>query len=255
MFRRLLLCAILAASSPALAIAEAVRPADDAQVLGASAPGGSGAASKIRSAQLALAADPKNPDLAAAYAREAIEQGRANADPRSYGQAQAALAPWWKDPAAPDSIKVLRAVIFQAFHDFRGASAELDAIIAASPRNAQARLSRAFVRMVTGDSLGAAKDCTALPLPAQSLPSQICRARVEALTGGGAKGLERLKRALAGSGGGSAPMQNFAIAVAAEIAASLGNGEEAAAYYDAAIASGAHEAALLAAYADLKLDV
>ena len=50
----------------------------------------------------------------------AIRDGRASADPRRYGQAQAALSPWWSVADAPVEVQVLRAVIRQALHDFRG---------------------------------------------------------------------------------------------------------------------------------------
>lgn len=251
--RKLFLTAAFCAALPLWAAAEAVRPTDDSVLLAEAAPGVARDALSVSRA--ALAADPQNVELAVSFAKAAIEQGRANADPRSYGQAQAALQPWWSDKAPPNDIRVLRAVIFQAFHDFRGASTELDAIIEAAPRNAQARLSRAMVRMVTGDPAGAAKDCTALPLPVNMLVSQVCRARIEALTGSSDKGLDRLKRALGRENGEATPMKNFAVAVAADIAAGLALNTEAEALFGAAINAGAGEASLLAAYADLLLDM
>src|SRR5688572_28655718 len=39
---------------------------------------------------------------AVALARSWIDLGRRRADPRYLGRAQAALAPWWHDPEAPD---------------------------------------------------------------------------------------------------------------------------------------------------------
>src|SRR4029453_17622447 len=106
-----------------------------------------------------LSRDPKNLKLATRVARLAIEQGRTWSDPRRYGQAQAALSPWWSEAEPPEEVRVLRAVIKQALHDFGAALADLDAIVEKSPRNAQARLTRAFVRLVVGDVAGATEDC------------------------------------------------------------------------------------------------
>src|SRR5690242_16189492 len=55
---------------------------------------------------------------ALAAAREAIEQGHLSGDPRDWGQAQAALAPWWNASEPPAQVRVLRATIRQYQHDF-----------------------------------------------------------------------------------------------------------------------------------------
>ena len=255
MIRKLLASASLVVALHGYATAEPIRPANDDLVLATVAPASDPAAVRLSVARDALAKDPKNEELAIDFARLAIEQGRANADPRSYGQAQAALQPWWTDANAPENIRVLRAVIFQALHNFKGAEAEFDAILAVSPRNAQARLSRAFVRMVMGNPMGAAADCTALPRGAGGLVLHICEARVEALAGRNARGYERMKQVLARNPGSDLAMARFALSVKAEIAASLGNTSDAEAAFILAAQSGAREVALLTAHADLLLDM
>jgi hypothetical protein len=77
------------------------RPSDDATVLVTVPPAAASTQAAFRTAQNALAANPNDLDLALEVARAAIRDGRASADPRRYGQAQAALAPWWSIPNPP----------------------------------------------------------------------------------------------------------------------------------------------------------
>jgi thioredoxin-like negative regulator of GroEL len=232
-----------------------VRPTDDTLVIATVPQSSIGAASPLRTAQAALARDPNNVALAVAAARIGIEEGRTQADPRFYGQAQAALAPWWTDADAPEGIRVLRAVIQQAFHDFSAAESDLNAILQQSPGNAQARLSRAFVRMVTGNPSGASEDCANLPRRIEPIIAQICGARVEALTGSANKAYARLERAFAGTPPAQPSMHKFAMVVLADLAVALGRTAEADRLYAEAAAMGTPEASILAAYADLLLDL
>lgn len=71
-------------------------------------------------------------DLASALlaARQSIEQARQSGDPRDWGQAEAALKRWWQDDRAPAAARLLRAIVRQGQHDFAGALADLDSILA-----------------------------------------------------------------------------------------------------------------------------
>ncbi|HEX5686807.1 MAG TPA: hypothetical protein VFY73_22590 [Ideonella sp.] len=71
-----------------------------------------------------------NLSLALTLARQAIDQARRSGDPRDWGQAEAALAPWWAEPQAPGPVRLLRATIRQGQHDFAAALADLDALLA-----------------------------------------------------------------------------------------------------------------------------
>ena len=101
------------------------RPSDDATVLVTVPHAAVSMQAAFRKSQIALAANPNDLALALEVARAAIRDGRASADPRRYGQAQAALAPWWSIPDAPMNVRVLRAVIRQSLHDFAGAEAAM----------------------------------------------------------------------------------------------------------------------------------
>jgi hypothetical protein len=96
----------------------------------------------LRAERSRLAANPKDSALAAAYARHAIELGRTQSDPRFYGYAAAALSVWDGDAHPPVEIEWLRTVLQQQRHDFGGAMAALDALLAREDY-APARLTRA----------------------------------------------------------------------------------------------------------------
>src|SRR5689334_6979147 len=88
-----------------------------------------------------LAADPRDLEAALALADRYAALARATQDPRYAGYAQAALAPWWDEPAPPPRALVLRAVLRQHRHDFAGALADLDRAAEADPRDPQVWLS------------------------------------------------------------------------------------------------------------------
>src|SRR5205823_2761395 len=94
---------------------------------------------------------------AAAAARAAIELARRESDPRYWGRAQAALGGWWNDPKPPDEVRLLRATIRQAQHDFDGARADLETL-----DGPQASLTLATVETVTGRYAQAARACEKL---------------------------------------------------------------------------------------------
>ena len=227
--------------------AEAIRPADDTQVLAKALPRVTSTANP--------AVTSGNVDEALGVARKAIEFGRANADPRAYGEAEAVLAPWWNEANPPQQVRLLRAVIRQANHEFSAAAADLDAVLGQAPRDAQARLSRAFLRMVTGDVEGAMSDCNALPYGGRGLIRNICLARASALSGQAAQGRLVLQQALADDRNSAPAMQKFAAAVLADLNAGLGLNADADALYAAAVAEPSPDVSLLAAYADLLLDM
>jgi tetratricopeptide (TPR) repeat protein len=237
------------------ALAEPVRPRDDATVLLTIPVGQSRAASDFRLAKADLSRGPENLTAALRTARLAIEQGRKWSDPRRYGEAQAALSPWWSKAKPPQEVRVLRAVIKQALHDFRAALVDLDAVLEGSPRNAQARLTRAFVRLVVGDIAGAREDCRSLPPAVGLLPAAACRARVASLIGSGEEAYTSLSRSVARDSAADGTVLRFALAILADIAQSLGRNDDADRHLRAAAAIGEPDVPLLVAMADRLLDL
>jgi hypothetical protein len=182
-------------------------PADDAVRVETlpSRVGGSMARRAERQQRLALRQAPTSLPLALAAARQAIERGRQTGDPRELGQAQAALAPWWDQPAPPVAVRLLRATVLQRQHVFEPALRDLRGVLAdrAAPLGlqAQAELTQASVLQVLGDWDGARSGCERLGGPryaalgpAVSLPAQACLAELDSLQGQPARALATLGR-------------------------------------------------------------
>ena len=229
------------------------RPSDDATVLVTVPPAAASTQTAFRNAQNALAVNPNDLNLALEVARVAIRDGRASADPRRYGQAQAALAPWWSLPNPPMSVRVLRAIIRQSLHDFAGAEADLDVILRLDPRNGQARLTRAFVRQTVGALADAKDDCRRLPPSVGVTAAAVCLLRVEALTGSAGASLERLDQLIKIDGKSEPLVRRWAQAVGADMAAMLGQAEAADLRFSEATADGG-DIPTLVAFADHLLD-
>ena len=228
------------------------RPSDDATILVTVPHAAASMQTAFRKSQIALAAKPTDLTLALEVARAAIRDGRASADPRRYGQAQAALAPWWSMPDAPMNLRVLRAIIRQSLHDFAGAEADLDAILDIDPRNGQARLTRAFVRQTVGALADAKDDCRRLPPSVGAIASAVCWLRVQALTGSAGEALERLDQVIKIDGKADPLLRRWAQAIGADMAAMLGQTEAADLHFSEAIDGG--DIPTLVAFADHLLD-
>ncbi|MES2759357.1 MAG: hypothetical protein V4693_18445 [Pseudomonadota bacterium] len=215
-------------------------------------------ASPVQRELLALRAElTRNPnDLARAttLARRYIEQGRIEGDPRYLGYAQAALAPWWQQPQAPDQVLVLRATLRQSTHQFAGALADLDTVLQRDSGNAQAWLTRATVQSVTGDYAAARASCMRLHSRAPALVVQTCLSGVGSVNGDAAASAAALKAALARHPDVDAEMRVWVQTLLAEMEARLGNDAAADALFRQALGAAEPDSYLLAAYSDFLLD-
>ena len=211
-----------------------------------------------RARRAALARDPQQLPLALAAAQQAIVRARHDGDPRELGSAQAALAPWWRDPQAPAPVRLLRATILQSRHDFAAAQADLDPLVAdgATPAalRAQALLTRASLQQLRGRFAAARADCEALQQPAFAMlgdalqrAARACVLELQSLTGDPHQA-RRAFDALADAAGGD-PWLDL---LRAELAERLGDDPAAQRHYAAASAGG--EVYPLAAFADWLLD-
>ena len=165
-------------------------PADDSVVVARLRPGPVDAAERqLRSARSALMADPGNLNLALEVARQAIRRGRADADPRMLGVAQAALGPWWTEAVPPIEVLVLRATVRQSLHDFGAAIADLDAAVARDPRHAAAWVTKATVHVVRGEPAQARQAAARVVMLSDPLTASVVVALVARLEGRSAKDL------------------------------------------------------------------
>ncbi len=188
-----------------------------------------------------------------AAARRLIEVGRMNGDPRTLGYAEALLAPWPADaPDAPVDAVVLHATIAQSRHAFVRAVVLLDRVIAHTradePAHAQALLTRATVKQVTGHVAAARADCARL-VPVARDVALICTASAGSVGGSLEASIPVLKIAAGRTAG---PVRAWALAVLAQACEQRGDVTTAAAAYRDALAA-ADDLVTRLAYADLLL--
>jgi predicted Zn-dependent protease len=231
-------------------------PTDDSEVLERLPTGAGDANERERERlRLALAARPDDLRTAVALARLDIETSRARSDPRYLGYAQAALGPWWSLPSPPPEVLVLRATIRQSSHDFDGALSDLDQVVAVAPGDAQAWITRSVVLAVRGRYGEARQSCGPLARLAPDLVFAVCEASIDAVTGRAGPAYERLQVAIARAPHLSTAEDEWARSTLGEIALRLGRDADAEQSFVAALAIDPDDAYVLAAYADLLLDL
>ncbi len=197
---------------------------------------------------------PNDVGLATTLARRYIDIGRAETDPRYFGYAQAALAPWWNAKAPPHEVRLLRATLMQSTHHFQEAMDDLDAITSADPGNAQAWLTRATVQTVRGDFDGATASCARLSSTASQLASFTCLGNVGGVTGRLEASERLLQQTLDRNSDAPREEQAWVLTLLAEMATRRGDAASAEARYRRALAISPRDSYLLGAYADFLLD-
>jgi Tfp pilus assembly protein PilF len=171
-------------------------PADDATVLERLPTRRDDAgAAELRRLRAELAAQPTNPQKAAALARQYFDLAAAEGDPRYVGYAEAALRPW-RSGEIPAAVLYARALLRQYRHDFDAALHDLEGVLHAEPDHYGARAWRAAIYMVRAEYDAASRECAALPGDPAALYATGCRAYVEATTGRTGQAYEALADAL-----------------------------------------------------------
>jgi hypothetical protein len=251
-------CALLAAALCAAALAAQAAPftpRDDAQVLERVPPRGNDArARELQALRATVQREPRNAEAAAALAARWIDDALAEGDPRYVGHAQAALAPWWNEPAPPSAVRVQRAVVRQYEHRFDEALADLAAVTDDEPWQAPAWAWQAAIHMVRADYAGARKACDGLAPYASPLTAAGCSAYVDSLQGGAASASSALGAALREAGDASREERAWALTRLAEIEERRGDAAAAERAFGDALALGVADVYLLAAHADFLLD-
>lgn len=212
------------------------------------------AARELRSLRTALAADPCDPERAAAFVRCCLERSRADGDPRHLGHAQAALSPWWNKAKPPVDVLVLRATLKQSQHDFTNALADLDLALQLAPGNTQAWLTRATILTVLGRYDEARQACVPLARLAPGLISVTPAATISGLTGQAERSCELLRAMVDATPSAGAAEKLWALTVLGETYARLGRTVDAEKHFRRAIHLGQRDVYLLGAFADFLLD-
>lgn len=192
--------------------------------------------------------------LAVRLAERYREVGRAEADPRYYGYAQAALRPWWNLEQPPFEVLLLRAILRQARHEFDGALADLTRVLEVQPSNAQAWLTRAVILTVLGKYTDARRSCVSLSRFSNALVATTCLGHAASLSGEAEKSYCLLQQALKNSPSARPQVRLWALTVLAQIAVRLGRAQLAEEHFRQALSLGLRDTYLLGAYADFLLD-
>jgi Tfp pilus assembly protein PilF len=234
--------------------AEPYLPTDDAVVLERSPSPDNRRLQKLRVLADSLSNRPDDLDLALDVARRCVALGTAEGDPRYFRLAQGALRGWWKEPGPPAGVRLVRAAVRRAQHDFEGALADLDALVAVDPSHAQAHLDRAALLEALGDFLEAERACYRVARLRPGLVAEACMASAGSLSGMAGPSYEALAAALEAEIPADAGGRLWALTILGEIAARRGDGAAAERHFSEALALGRRDVYLLAAYADLLLD-
>ena len=99
-------------------------PTDDNQILESGLPTTDPRVPQMRALTGALKEHPDNLAVAMRMAGRHLAMGVAEADPRFVGYARGTLARWWADDHAAPALRIPRAHILQAQHDFIPAAAQ-----------------------------------------------------------------------------------------------------------------------------------
>ena len=208
----------------------------------------------LQALRAAWRANPRDVDLAVRLARRYVEEAAAEGDPRYVGYAQAALAPWWAEPAPPVAVRVQRAVLRQYGHQFSEALTDLDAAVLAEPANAEAWAWLAAIHLVRADYAQAARGCKGLAPLTTPLLAAGCRATIDSLTGSAGPAAITLAVALKSASDAGPEERLWALTRQAEIAERRGSIAVAERAFKDALALGVADVYLQAAYADFLLD-
>ena len=249
------LLAPLAGVAAGAAFAAPHRPASDDTLLEtlstrAAAP----RAREMRELRASLSRNPNDAELAVRLARRYFDEVAAEGDPRYIGYAQAALAPWWKQPAPPPAVRVMRAMLLQFNHDFDAALADLGAAAAQDPTLAEAWGWQAAIHLVRADYAAARSACERVAPLVTPLIGVACLASVDSVNGRAETATRALQDALAAHPAAPADEQLWVLTRLAETEERRGRHAEAEAAYRRALALKLTDGYLLAAYADFLLD-
>ena len=227
-------------------------PTDDNLVLQSGLPSADPRMREMRSLGADLAVRPDDLPVAMRLAQRQLAMGVAEADPRFVGYAQATLARWWQDPAASPPLRVLRARILQARHDFVGAADDLRAALRDDPGNLQGLLVLASVDEVSGDFDEAKKSCAEFVRRRPGLLATACLASIDSVTGLAESSYHTLADAVNQAPSTDPIQQSWALVILGEIATRLGK-PDAESYLKQALGYDRHDVYALTAYADYLL--
>jgi tetratricopeptide (TPR) repeat protein len=209
---------------------------------------------ELRRLRNALAARPTDLPTAVQLARAYYGEVAAEGDPRYIGYAQAALAPWWDQPAPPLPVRVVRAMLLQFSHQFDAALADVQAATQQDPDQGEAWAWQTAIHMVQANYGEAQRTCVEMARLATKLIGAGCKAQIDSLTGHAAAAATALHEALARNPRATAAEQLWVLTRLGEIEERRGQFALAEDAFRRALKLDITDGYLLAAYADFLLD-
>lgn len=232
--------------APLSAFAEPWRPASDDEIIETLPIGAPSGLALESSADATL-------EQAIASARASLLLGQRYSDPRQYGYAEAALAPWNQRSADDARLAVLNARIQQFRHDFDGAKARLNALLETDPNQTEAWLLLATIEQVQGNLTQARAACARVAGQGDLLAAITCGAGVSSLTGNAQTSADLLLGQLQASPTSDVAIRLWAWTLLGEMRTRLGEDDAAAAAFTQALRVDAEDVYARSAYADLGL--
>ena len=209
---------------------------------------------ELRALRQSLAADPGDLENAARLARRYYDLAMEEGDPRYVGYAEAAIRRWTAQPEPPARIVFLRALLRQYRHDFAGAVADLDAVLARDPEDAGALLWRVALRLVQAQYREARSDCDRADAVASKLSAIACLAVIDGINGKARAAYDALSDALGRHPPSDPDQRQWMLTRLAEMALRFGDGKLAERHFREAMAASGTDGFVLAALSDYLLD-
>ncbi len=245
-------CVLALVSIGSLAHAEPFVPTDDSLVvLRVALPFGQ---ERFRELESAVRAHPADASAVQRLADAYLEIGRRTGEPRYFGRAEAALAPWLDAPRPPVALALQMADIRQYRHEYDAALLLVDRVLEREPREPRALLMRAAIHLTRGRFEMARADCRMLLARGETMLGTTCLAQVMSMTGS-LVAAERLLTALVErSAQLPAVQRGWMMTTLAEEQERSGRAESAERYLRQALELDAHHHYARLALADLLLD-
>ena len=228
-------------------------PGDDDQVLESGLPTTDPRMREMRALSGQMRDRPDDLATAMRLASRQLAMGVAEADPRFVGYARGTLAHWWQEDGASPPLRILRARILQAQHDFAAAASDLRAALREAPDAAQALLVLASIGEVTGDVAEAKDACARFAALRPGLGAAACAASIGSLTGDAAPSQAVLADEVAQQPAAPASERLWALTILGEIAIRR-DAPAAEQYLNQALALDNRDVYALTVFADYLLD-
>ena len=236
--------------------AEPRTPTDDAEVLETMPRVLFHARDELTGLQDRLADNPEDAEAAAKLAGYYLQIGQRESDPRFYGFARAALAPWWDADDAPVAVLALRAKLKERDHNYAAARADLEKVLTQAPDDIQTLIEIANLYWVQGKYAEARTAVEQLAAATQANPETAAFGRIplDAVTGRAQEAYDEAGVLLKSSEERGGRAANWVHAMQAEIARALGDDAAAESHFRDGLAADPGNLYLLRGFADLMLD-